>query len=240
MPTALVTGAGIRVGRAIALGLADAGWDVIVHANRSLDGARATVADIQARGRQAFLEQADLADEGQLDELADRLLAAHPTLDLIVHSASIFEDVPYAKVTRAQYRAMQAINLEAPYFLSQRLLPALERAADPCIVHIIDISSERPVPRYSHYSVSKAGLHALTKALAVELGPKVRVNGVSPGAVAFPERFTTEERERILKRVPLKREGTPEDIAKAVVFLAAAPYISGAVLPVDGGRAAVL
>lgn len=240
MPVALVTGAGIRVGRAIALGLAEAGYDVIAHAHRSVEKAAGVADEIRAHGRTAWVEQADLAHEDAVDALADRVRAAHPVLDVVVHSAGGFEQVPFAQVSRAQYRAMQAVNLEAPYFLTQRLLPSLERAADPSVIHIVDIAAERPMNRYSHYSVSKAGLLMLTRALAVELGPRVRVNGVSPGTVAFPENFSVEERDKILARVPLKREGKPEDIAQAVVFLVSAPYVSGVVLPVDGGRAAVL
>lgn len=240
MPIAVVTGAGIRVGRAVALGLARDGYDVVVHANRSLAGAQETAREIKALGRTAWVEQADLADAAAVDALGDRLLEAHPTLDVVVHSAGSFEQVPFAQITRAQYRTMQAVNLEAPFFLSQKLLPALERSTDPSILHIVDIAAERPMNRYAHYSVSKAGLLMLTRALAVELGPKVRVNGISPGTVAFPEDFTPEQREQILRRVPLKREGSPEDIAQAAVFLARAPYLSGVILPVDGGRLAVL
>lgn len=243
MALAVVTGAGIRVGRAIALGLARDGFDVVLHANRSLVAAQAVAGEIRAMGRQAFVEQADLSDDqdgGAVDQLADRLLAAHPTVDVLVHSAGAFERVPFSRVTRAQYRAMQAVNVEAPYFLTQRLLPSLSRAADPCVVHVVDIAAERPMNRYSHYSVSKAGLHMLTKALAVELGPKVRVNAVSPGTVAFPPGFTAEERAKIVERIPLQREGTADDVAAAVLFLVRSPYISGVVLPVDGGRQAVL
>lgn len=243
MPLAVVTGAGIRVGRAIALGLARDGFDVVLCAHRSVDAAQAVADEIRALGRDAFVEQADLSDDaegGAVDALGDRLRAAHPVIDVVVHSAGAFERVPFSRMTRAQYRAMQAVNLEAPYFLSQRLLPALHAAADPCIIHVVDIAAERPMNQYSHYSVSKAGLSMLTKALAVELGPKVRVNGVSPGTVAFPPSFDADERKKILARVPLKREGSPEDVAAAVVFLVRAPYISGAILPVDGGRQAVL
>lgn len=240
MPLALVTGAGIRVGRAVALGLAREGFDVVVHANRSIEAAAETAAAVRALGREAFVEQADLADPAAVDALGDKLAAAHPVLDVIVHSAGLFEQVPFPHISRAQYRTMQAVNLDAPFFLTQRLLPSLERAADPCILHIVDIAAERPMNRYAHYSVSKAGLLMLTRALAVELGPKVRVNGISPGTVAFPEDFTAEQREQILRRVPLKREGTPEDIAQAAVYLVRAPYVSGVIIPVDGGRQAVL
>jgi pteridine reductase len=240
MRTAVVTGAGIRVGRAIALALADAGFDVVAHANKSKAEVEETADLIRNKGRQASVELADLADDDAVDALADRIAAAHPVVDVLVHSAGFFEKVPFERVTRAQYRAMQRVNVEAPYFLTQRLLPCLERASDPNVVHVVDIAAERPMNRYSHYSVSKAGLLMLTRALTVELGPKVRVNGVSPGTVAFPEHFSQDERDKILARIPLRREGHPDDIARAVVFLVTSPYMSGAVIPVDGGRAVVL
>ena len=135
---------------------------------------------------------------------------------------------------------MQAINLEAPFFLTQALLPSLKKSDRACVVNITDIGGERPVTEYAHYSVSKAGLLMLTRALAVELAPAVRVNAVSPGTVAFPENFTEDERRHHLRRVPMAREGKVEDAAQAVAFLAKAPYVTGQVLAIDGGRSARL
>ena len=239
---AVVTGAGVRVGRAIAIALAHDGFDVVVHANRSHAAAEETAKEIRAIGRAAFVEQADLTDEAALGALARRVRALSPNgaVDVLVHSAAGFEKVPFAQITREQWRAMLALNLEAPFFLTQALLPALQRASAPCVIHIVDIGAERAMNGYAHYSVSKAGIAMLTKALAVELGPGIRVCGVAPGAVAFPASFTAEQREGAIKRIPLKREGTPEDVARAVVFLAHAPYMSGCIVPVDGGDGARL
>ena len=237
MSLALVTGAGVRVGRAIALALARAGYDIVVHAHGNVARAAEVGKQIEALGRTATVVRADLARDDDVDALGDRVMAMG-ALDVLVHSAAGYEKVPFAQVTRAQYRAMQRVNLEAPFFLTQRLLPALHKASDPCVVHIVDANSERPVSGYSHYSVSKAGLAGLTRALAIELGPKVRVNGVGPGAVAFPADFSEATKASILKRIPLGREGTADDVADAVVFLARAPYVSGVVLAVDGGRGA--
>jgi pteridine reductase len=129
----------------------------------------------------------------------------------------------------------------APFFLTQALLPSLRAGKDPLVVHITDVGGERPVSHYAHYSVSKAGLIMLTRALAVELAPHVRVNAVSPGAVAFPEDFDAAAREAVLKRIPMGREGSVEDIARTIVFLAReAPYLTGQVITVDGGRSAQL
>jgi pteridine reductase len=240
MSTAFVTGAGIRVGRAIALALADAGYDLVLHANASVHALEEVATEVRRRGRRAELHAADLADEAAVDRLAADLRAAHPSLDLVVHNAGIFEHVPFASIDRARYRRMQAINLEAPFFLTQGLLPSLLAAKAPCVIHVTDIAAERPYEGYAHYSVSKAGLLMLTRALAVELGPRVRVNAVAPGTVAFPPDFDAAAREAILARVPLRREGDPTDIARAVVFLAQQPYVSGQVINVDGGRSVVL
>ena len=231
---ALVTGAGVRVGKAVALALASDGFDVVVHANTSLEGVKDTAARIEAMGRRAFIETADLSDDEAVDALAIRV-RARGALDAVVHSAGIFEEVPFAAIDRARFRRMQRINVEAPFFLTQGLLPALEQSAAPVIVHVVDVTAHRPMNRYAHYTTSKAALHGLTKALTIELGPKVRVCGVAPGIVAFPEEFSTELRERILKRIPLRREGSPDDVGKAVVFLVRSPYMNGVVLPVDGG-----
>lgn len=240
MPLAVVTGAGVRLGRAIALALARAGYDLVLTANRSVDDVNHVANEARALGRQAMVRRADLSDESEVDRLGSDLRAIIPTVDLLVHNAGVFEQVPFSSITRAQYRRMQAINLEAPFFLTQALLPALEASSAPSIVLLADIAGERPMNRYAHYSVSKAGVVMLTRALAVELGPKIRVNAVAPGTVLFPEDFEQAERERIVRRVPLRREGTADDVAEAVVYLARAPYVSGQVLAVDGGRSAVL
>lgn len=232
---ALVTGAGVRVGKAVALALAADGFDVVVHAHASIDGVKDTAARIEGLGRRAFVEVADLSEDDAVDALADRIVRTHGTLDVVVHSAGLFEEVPFAQIDRARFRRMQRVNVEAPFFLTQGLLPALEKSSAPVIVHVVDIAAHRPVNRYSHYTTSKAALYGLTKALTIELGPKVRVCGVAPGVVAFPEGFSDDLRAGIVKRVPLRREGSVDDVAGAVVFLVRSPYVNGVVLPVDGG-----
>lgn len=240
MPTALVTGAGIRVGRAIAEGLAAAGYDLALHANRSTAPVEALAEQLRKQGRQATVYQADLTQPDDVERLADEVTRRHPVLDVVVHNAALFERVPYAQVTREQFRRMQALNLEAPYFLTQRLLPALERAPDPLIVHLTDIMGERGTKGFSHYSLTKAALLHLTKALATELAPKIRVNAISPGTVAFPDDYDDEARARVLRKIPLGRVGTPDDIARAVRFFAESPFVTGQVIAVDGGRSALL
>lgn len=241
MPAALVTGAGIRIGRATALALAEAGFDVALHAHGSTSKLESLREELAGMGRRAECFSADLSDGAEVDRLSRAVAERFPVLDALVHNAGIFERVAFADITRAQYRRMMAINLEAPFFLTQGLLPQLRAAASPCVVHVTDIGGDRALSHYAHYGVSKAGLLMLTRQLAVELAPHVRVNAVSPGTVAFPPDFTPEQQASVLRRVPMAREGAVEDIARTVVFLVtAAPYVTGQVIAVDGGRSAAL
>jgi pteridine reductase len=241
MATAFITGAGIRIGRALAWALGQAGFDLALHAHRSMGALEEVAEELRGLGRQVSLYSADLSDPREVDELGARVAAEHPVLEVVVHNAGLFEHVPFGAITRAQYRTMLGVNLDAPFFLTQALLPSLRAAAHPLVAHVTDIGGERAVPGYAHYSVSKAGLLMLTRALAVELAPHIRVNAVSPGTVIFPENFDAAAREAILQRIPLGREGSAEDVARTVVFLAReAPYLTGQVIAVDGGRSALL
>ncbi len=236
MPLALVTGAGVRVGRAIAVALADAGFDLLLHAHRSREAAGGVAAEVRRRGREAELVVADLSDPAGPSELVAAVTAKRSSLDVLVNSAGLYERVRFADLTRAQVERMMRVNVEAPLFLVQGLLPLLEAAPSPCVVNVTDVAIARPYPGYAHYMTSKAALEELTKALAVELAPRVRVNAVAPGTVAFPDDFDAHKRARILARVPAGREGTPDDIGRAVVYLVRdAPYVTGHTLSVDGG-----
>jgi pteridine reductase len=197
--------------------------------------------EFRGLGRKVSLYTADLSDPRGVEELGARVRADHPTLDVLVHNAGLYERVAFESITREQYRTMLAVNLDAPFFLTQALLPSLRTAAQPLVVHITDIGGERAESHFAHYSVSKAALIMLTRALAVELAPHIRVNAVSPGVAVFPESFDAAAREAVLQRVPMGREGSVEDIGRVVVFLAReAPYITGQVVAVDGGRSARL
>ncbi|MET0403347.1 MAG: SDR family oxidoreductase [Cystobacter sp.] len=241
MGTAFITGAGVRVGRAIAGALGRAGYDLVLHANRSLAPVEALAEELRALGRRVTVHAADLSQPEAVAELGARVLAEHAALDVVVHNAGLYEAVPFESITRAQYHTMLGVNLDAPFFLTQALLPALRQGRSPSVVHLTDIGGERAVGGYAHYSVSKAALIMLTRALAVELAPHVRVNALSPGVVAFPEDFSAQAREALLARVPLGREGDVEDVARAVLFLTRdAPYVTGQVLAVDGGWSARL
>lgn len=234
---ALVTGAGVRVGRAIALALADAGASVAVHHHRSVAGAQQVVAKITAAGGEAFAAGADLSVAEDVERLFEQVDAKLGGLDVLVNSAGIFEKMDLADLTLDRWQRMFAVNVESALLCSQAARPRMLRAGGGSIVNVTDISAERPWRGYAHYCASKAALIALTKSLALEWAPEIRVNAVSPGAVQPPDDMTAEERERLAAAIPQKRLGDPADVAEAVTFLAGGPaYVTGQVLAVDGGR----
>ncbi len=238
MALALVTGSGVRVGRAIALALAKAGYDLVLHANRSIDAAAEVATQVRQLGRQASVEQADLSDVTAVQALAARVAKSHPSLTLLVNSAAAYEHKDFEAVTPADFERMWTVNVLAPYFLTQGLLAPLRASKQGCVINITDMAVTHAYTSthfFSHYLAAKAGLEQVTRSLALELGPAVRVNAVAPGPVAMAKETTAAQRSEILERVPLKREGSPEDVALAVVSLAQAPYVTGQVLRVDGG-----
>jgi pteridine reductase len=239
MPIALVTGGAIRVGRAIVEAVATAGYDVLIHARRSHREATELAAEMRAHGVRAWALTADLeAEDGPFD-LARQVLACTTTLDLLVHNAADYEHAAFEDISPARFASMMATNVRAPFFLTQALLPLLRAAqAGACIINITDMALDHVYTRshvFSHYLASKAGLMQLTRAWALELGPAIRVNAVAPGPVAVAGETSELQRREIVTRTPLAREGTPHDIAGAVVYLAGAPYVTGQVLRVDGG-----
>jgi pteridine reductase len=186
-PVALVTGRGIRVGAAIVRSLASAGMDVAIHHRSSGDEARALAAELEVAGVGAATFEAEITDSDQVDALVAGVEERFGRLDHVVASASIFEKVPFREVTREQWRRMQDVNCEAQAFLVQRCLPLLDRSERAAIVMMVDIGSQIPWKGFAHYNVSKAGLDMLVRVLALELAPDIRVNGVSPGAVLYPD-----------------------------------------------------
>lgn len=240
MPTAMITGAAIRVGRAIALELAQAGYDLILHAHRSQDALRDICDEVRSLGRAVQALHADLSSLSEIEKVVQTVSAQHSSLDLMVHNAALFEKRPFEEVSPKHFQLLHQLNVQAPFFLSQGLMPLLRQGENPSIVHITDIMGERATAGYSHYGITKAALIHLTRSLAVELAPTIRVNGVSPGTVAFPENFDDEIRQKILQRIPLKREGTPRDIARAVLYFAQNEYVTGQIIAIDGGRNALL
>lgn len=235
----LVTGGARRVGAVIVRRLHEAGANVVVHHHRSQREAQALADELNAmRPGSAVGACADLRDVAALPRLVQAALDAFGCLDALVNNAALFHAAPLGAITPAHWEDLLNVNLRAPLFLAQAAAPHLVDRAG-CIVNVADIHGERPLRQYPAYSVTKAGLIGLTRALACELGPRVRVNAVSPGAVLWPEdgRFDAPARERIVARTLLGRAGTAEDVAGAVHYLVAeAPYVTGQVLAVDGGR----
>lgn len=221
---ALVTGAGTRVGKAIALDLLGHGWRLAAHFHS------------HRPPRPLAALRADLSTPQGPEELARAFRRRFRRLDLLVCSAAVFERRPLARTDAALFDEQMALNARAPLLLARALAPLLARARGS-IVNVLDVGGALvPWPGYSAYGASKAALRALTEALALELAPRVRVNAVAPGTVLWPAGYGAAARRRIARRIPLGRTGTPGDVAAAVRYLADAPFVTGAVLPVDGGR----
>jgi pteridine reductase len=232
---ALVTGAGRRVGRAIAVALGARAMRVVVHYNGSREGADETVRMIERAGGRALAVHTDLTDPGGADALIERVLAEYGVLDALVNSAAIMVRTPVGEVGVEDWDTMFAINVRAPFFLSQRAAPALARARGS-IVNIADLAAFETWPAYVPHGITKAAVVQMTRALAHALAPDVRVNGVAPGVVMLPEGWAVEDGERLRRTTPLARLGSAEDVAQAVLYLLEAGYVTGEVIRVDGGR----
>ena len=235
----LITGGAKRVGAAICRRLHAAGANLMLHYRESAGEARLLQAELNHQRKDSVaLIQADLLDLAKLHSLADQTMQSFGRLDALINNASSFFQTPVGEITVDQWEDLIGTNLRAPLFLVQAAAPALKKAQG-AVVNITDIHAERPLKNYVVYSVAKAGLVGLTRSLARELAPEVRVNAVAPGPILWPDDDAFDElsRQRIISHTPLKREGTPEDIAKAVHFLLAdATYVTGETINVDGGR----
>jgi pteridine reductase len=236
--TALVTGAARRVGAHIARALHAAGASVMIHCHRSLEEAQLLAEELnRVRNGSADVALADLCDTEQLPRLIARTCERFGGLSLLVNNASSFYATPLGSITPQQWNDLMGTNLQAPLFLAQAAMQPLRRSRGS-LINIVDIHGLRPLREYALYCTAKAGLIMLTRALARELAPEVRVNAIAPGAVLWPEAGLDEERkEKILAQIPLQHAGMPEDIARTVLFFAAgAPFVTGQILAVDGGR----
>jgi pteridine reductase len=237
---ALITGGARRVGAAICRRLHAGGVSLMVHYRSSVDEARALQAELNAaRPESVALVQADLLHMPALPEMVAETVRRFGRLDILINNASSFFPSPVGEITETEWDDLIGTNLKTPLFLSQAAAPHLRRNHG-CIVNIVDIHADRPMRNYVVYSTAKGGLLALTRSLACELGPEVRVNGVSPGIIMWPEddRWADEvARQRLVQTTLLKRVGDPDDIARTVGFLVFdAPYVTGQIIPVDGGR----
>jgi pteridine reductase len=234
----LITGAARRVGATIARTLQAAGANVMIHYRNSEAEAQALAHELNSlRGGSVALVSGDLLDLRKHDKLIAATLKTFGQLDVLINNASTFYPTPVGEITEDHWEDLLGSNLKAPLFLTQAAAPAL-RATRGLVLNIADIHGMRPLRRYTTYSVAKAGLIMLTKSLARELGPQVRVNAICPGPVMWPEdRADRALQKKIIERTQLKRPGAPEDVARAALFLCAdAPYVTGQILAVDGGR----
>ncbi|ACE86023.1 pteridine reductase [Cellvibrio japonicus] len=238
-PVALVTGAAKRIGAEIARHLHNAGYNLIVHYHQSAAAADELVQQLnQLRPDSALAVQAHLGNQEALQQLAHTSIHAWQRLDLLVNNASSFYPTPLGQVDEATWDDLLDSNLKAPFFLAQSLAEKL-RESQGAIINIADIYAERPLQNHSVYCIAKAGNVMLTKTLAKELAPHVRVNGIAPGAILWPEQeaISDDIKSNLLTRTPLQERGQASDIARAILFLAQeAPYITGQILAVDGGR----
>jgi pteridine reductase len=233
----LITGAAKRVGASIARAAHLEGANVAIHYRSSRTQAEALCNELNAlRAKSAIAIQADLLDTQSHPRLIQETLNEFGRLDVLVNNASTFYPTPLGTITEAQWQDLMGSNLKAPFFLSQAAMPAL-KATRGLILNLADIHARRPLLKHPVYSIAKAGLLMLTQTLARELGPEIRVNGISPGPVMWPADIDQALQDEIISKTALKRSGTPDDVARtAVFFMKDAPFVTGQILAVDGGR----
>ena len=234
--TALVTGGARRVGRALSTALARAGADVVINYRSSENEAKQLVAELAATGWRACALRADVSQATEIRDLVAAIERSHGKLDLLVNNASLFESAPFAQITEPDWRRVLDVNLTGPFLLSQAALPLLQKADAAHIVNILDLSALQVWPSYAHHSVSKAGLLQLTKIMARALAPQVRVNAIAPGTVLPPDGYDGTAGDGTSDRRVVGREGSPEDVIKALFYLIESEFVTGQVLVVDGGR----
>ena len=235
----LVTGGAKRVGAAICRRLHAAGANLMLHYRASAGEARLLQAELNHQRKDSVaLIQADLLDLGKLPSLVDQTVQIYGRLDALVNNAATFYQTPIGEISAEDWENLIGADLRAPLFIAQAAAPALKKTQG-AIVNITDIHADRPLKNYVIYSIAKAGLAGLTRSLARELAPEVRVNGVAPGAIVWPEDGSWDDltRQRIVSHTLLRRTGDPDDVARAVYYLIAeAPYVTGQIIAVDGGR----
>ncbi|SFV88540.1 FolM Alternative dihydrofolate reductase 1 [hydrothermal vent metagenome] len=235
MKTALITGGAVRIGAQIAKTLHAHNYTIIIHYRNSNKEAQALMNELnQVRTDSASLVQAELSDIQAVKILANSI----NELDVLVNNASVFYPTPMQEASEGDWQKIMATNVMAPFFLSQSLSATLSKNQG-CIINIVDIHAQRPLKNHAIYNISKAGISMMTQTLAKELAPDIRVCGVSPGSILWPENeaeLDGVQKNKMLNKIPLNKQGSPEDIANAVLFLANSPYITGQIISVDGGR----
>lgn len=235
--TALITGAAQRIGEQLARGLHARGYRVIVHYHRGTKRAERIVTELnRQRADSACAFSADLSDLAAVERLAQQSVQAWGRLDVLINNAGSYYPTPWGQTTATEWQNLIGSNLMGPFFLTQHLMPALI-AQRGCVINMVDIFAERPAHDLPVYGMAKAGVAHMTKSLAFDLRGKIRVNGIAPGVILWPERPTSDdEKADTLKRIPLEKIGDPADIVKTALFLIEdAPYINGQIISVDGG-----
>lgn len=234
--TALVTGGAVRIGRAISIALAGAGARVVIHYKSSSAEAEAAREEIEAAGGVAALIQADLSSVSEVRRLGEEAPQSFGPIDILVNNASIFPAERFEEVDEELWETAIAINLRAPFFLSQQMGAAMKARGGGVIINLADLAGIQSWSSYAAHSISKAGVIHLTKVAARALAPEVRVAAIAPGTVLPPESLTTEQIAELAVRAPLQRNGSPEDVVRALFYLLSAEFVTGEVLAVDGGR----
>lgn len=236
---ALITGSAKRIGAFTAEYFHSRGYDIILHYRHSADAAKSLRDRLNtSRPHSCIALHADLADPTAWEQLAEQVRSWKHRLDLLVNNASSYYPTEFGKTTLEQWNDLFASNAMAPFFLTQALTPLLQQS-NGCVVNIVDINADRPLPNYTPYCMAKAALKAMTLSLAQVLAPQVRVNGIAPGAIIWPTHGQTSEADQqaLLARTPMQSMGSPEDIARTIYFLAEkAPFITGQIIAVDGGQ----
>lgn len=234
--TALVTGGAVRVGRAISSALAAEGMRLVVHYGHSAAAAEELVDSVRAAGGEAVAIQADLASYAEVERLASEAEDAFGAVDVLVNNASVFPAARIEDVDEALWDETLAVNLKAPFFLTKRLGSAMQRRGGGVVVNLGDLAGLQAWDAYAAHSIAKAALVQLTRVAALSFAPEVRVVGIAPGTVLPPEDFPAEEVERLARRTPLQRNGSPADVVQALLYLLHADFVTGQVVVVDGGR----
>ena len=234
--TALITGGAVRLGRAIGLALAEAGFDIAIHCNASIAPAEATAAEIHALGRRAVILRADLSAEAETAALVGRAQAALGPIGVLVNNASTFERDEWDDTTRESWDRHLEPNLRAPFVLMQSFARALPAAAEGAVINMLDQRVWSLTPHFVSYTVSKAGLWALTQSMALAFAPRIRVNGIGPGPALPNTRQTQEQFDRQASSMPLGRGTTPEEVGRAALAILCLPGMTGQMIALDGGQ----
>ena len=234
----LITGAAKRIGKEIALSFFNKGWDIVIHYNSSKEEAEALAHKMNSeRSNSAMLVQANLDNANEVEMLVEKILSKNGSIDALINNASTFYPTPVGTFSEENWNALMGSNLKAPLFLIQSFYKELEKNKG-FIINVTDINVDRALVNHSIYLAAKSGLQTLTKSLAKELAPNIRVNAIAPGAILEPPNteWTSEQKNNIINAVPMKRMGTEKDIVDAAIYLSEAEYVTGQILNIDGGK----